>query len=147
MKIAICGSRSFIKEMKEIASLLSKLGHEVVLPPSARKEKCPRMDEDFNKFLKLKQEYAREHFDAIKECDAILVCNFDKHGIKNYVGGNTLVEAIFAWYHGKRIFFLHDLPKELPYYEELVMIEPIIIGGKEKLTKFFSELKAGEIKK
>lgn len=33
--------------------------------------------------------------------DAILVLNYDKKGIKNYIGGNTLMEMGFAHVHDK----------------------------------------------
>jgi len=34
MKITICGSIAFYKEMEEVKEQLEKLGHEVKLPPS-----------------------------------------------------------------------------------------------------------------
>ena len=38
--------------------------------------------------------------------DAVLVLNYDKKGIKNYIGGNTLMEIGFAHVLNQKIFLL-----------------------------------------
>jgi len=45
---------------------------------------------------KRKHNFIKWWHDCIKSGDAILVCNFDKNGIPNYVGGNILMEIGFA---------------------------------------------------
>jgi hypothetical protein len=65
--------------------------------------------------------------------DAILVLNFDKDGIKNYVGGNTLMEIGFAHVLNQKIFLLYPVP-EMPYCRtEIEAVKPTIING--DLTK------------
>ena len=50
--------------------------------------------------MKLDQKYnqdaIREFWNMMQGADAVLVLNYDKHGIPNYIGGNTLMEIGFA---------------------------------------------------
>ncbi len=133
----MCGSRSFIKEIRKIGDEVSKLGHQVILPPSSEGV-APRIKENRELFLRLKPKYMREHLENIQKGDAILVCNFEKEG-KNYIGGNTFAEILFAWFLNKKIYFLNPIPEDEHFYEELIAIRPIIIG-KRKLEKVLSEL-------
>ncbi|WP_343763015.1 hypothetical protein [Sphingomonas molluscorum] len=48
---------------------------------------------------------------------AILVANFDKHGIEDYIGPSTFAEIAAAASHGKRIFILNEFP---PVYRDLL---------------------------
>lgn len=76
--------------------------------------------------VKKEYDYIRYHYKEITESDAVLVLNFDKNGIKNYIGGNTLMEIGFAYVHYKKIFLLNPIP-DMAYKDELEAIEPIII--------------------
>lgn len=134
MKITICGSLKFIKEMKEVKEKLEELGHEVLVPLSAEMNQDKDYWNDlklnnFDKFLSDKGERMAGHFDKVKSSDAILVLNYDKNGKKNYIGGNTLIEIAIAFEHGKKIFLLNPVPKDSPYVEELESMKPVIIGG------------------
>ncbi len=64
--------------------------------------------------------------------DAILVLNFDKKGIKNYVGGNTLMEIAFAHVNNKKIYLLNPVP-DLSYNDEILAMYDVILNG--DLTK------------
>ena len=65
----------------------------------------------------------------IKKSDAILVLNYDKNEVKNYIGGNTLIEIGFAHYWKTKIFLLNPIP-EIPYYKsEIEAVKPVIING------------------
>jgi hypothetical protein len=134
MKITICGSTKFVKEMREFKEKLESLGHEVILPLSAKmnqdKEFWNKMKlDDSSKFLNTKRERMLGHFDEVKLSDAILVLNYDKDGKKNYVGGNTFLEMAIALEHGKKIFLLNPAPKDSPYIEEIESMHPIILNG------------------
>ena len=84
--------------------------------------------------------HQKNNLDAIREfwrlmqgADAVLVMNFDKHGIKNYIGGNTLMEIGFAHVLDQKIFLYNPIP-EIPYYKsEIEAVKPIIIN--EDLSK------------
>ena len=90
MKITICGSVNFAKEMLRIAKELEAKGHEVVIPASINKygivdsEEADALKNDREKYIKeIKPGLTKEHFNKILNGDAILVVNIDKKGI-NY---------------------------------------------------------------
>ena len=64
--------------------------------------------------------------------DAILVANYDKKGVKGYIGGNTLMEMGLAFFLKKKVYLLNEVP-ELPYKEEILGVKPIILN--DNLTK------------
>jgi hypothetical protein len=134
MKITICGSTKFIKEMREVKERLEIFGHEVLVPVSVEinqdKDYWNGLKlNDFDKFLEIKGERMLGHFDKIKSSDAILVLNYDKDGKNNYVGGNTFIEMAVAFEHGKKIFLVNPTPKDSSYKEEIESMRPIIING------------------
>ena len=61
--------------------------------------------------------------------DAILVLNYDKRGIKNYIGGNTLMEIGFAHVLKQKVFLLNQIPEIDFYKTEIESVKPIIING------------------
>ncbi len=62
----------------------------------------------------------------IKESDAILVVNYDKKGIKNYVWWNTFVEMAFAHILDKKIYLINPVP-DMIYTDEMLAFQPIIL--------------------
>ena len=89
--------------------------------------------------IKLDQKYnldvIREFWKLMQEGDAILVMNFDKHGIKNYIGGNTLMEIGFAHALNQKIFLFNPIP-DIPYYKsEIEAVKPVVINGDLSLIK------------
>lgn len=135
MKIVICGSLDFKKEMLYYKEELEKVGHEVEIPEGAYSS---RSKAEFDKlslsnpnyFRERKSYYLKKHLEKIDrpDTDAILVLNLDKKNIKGYVGGNTLIEMGFAFYKGKKIYLLKDIDHTHPYYQEILGINPIIIN-------------------
>lgn len=75
----------------------------------------------------------REFWNAMQGGDAVLVLNLDKHGIKNYIGGNTLMEIGFAHVLKKKIFLYNPIPDIQFYKSEIEAVQPVIING--DLTK------------
>ena len=57
-----------------------------------------------------------------------MVVNFDKNGIENYIGGNVFLEMGAGFVFEKPIYLLNPIPKQ-DNYEEILALEPIIIGG------------------
>jgi nucleoside 2-deoxyribosyltransferase len=78
---------------------------------------------------KKKGEAITKHFRKIDEGDAILVTNYEKKGIENYIGGNTFLEIGYAFGKGKKIFILNDLPEQSAYKEEILGMQPIVLNG------------------
>jgi len=83
-----------------------------------------------------KAKLIREHFSEIEKCDAILVMNYEKHGKKNYIGPNVLMEMSTAFYLNKPIYVLNGLPEDSPLIDEVLGLEPVFLYGDiSKLTK------------
>jgi hypothetical protein len=138
MKMTICGSIGFINKMKDIKEKLEKLGHEVLVPLSVEINQGKSYwnelkTSNFEKFLDLKGERMLGHFDKVKSSDAVLVLNYDRNGVENYIGGNTFVEMAIAFEHNKKIFILNPIPKNVNYDEEIKSMRPLVING--DLTK------------
>lgn len=61
--------------------------------------------------------------------DAVLVANYDKNNIANYIGGNTLMEIGFAHVLNQKIFLLNPIPDIAFYKTEIEAMKPIIVHG------------------
>jgi hypothetical protein len=136
MKIIISGSMQFVDKQLEIFDELKKMGHEPMVSSYATRY-AGKSDEEIER-LKLEDKYGDrealiEYWEPLKDADALLMLNYDKHGIKNYVGGNAFLEMGFAYVLGKKIYFWNPLP-DMPYYgTEIIAMKPIVING--DLTK------------
>jgi hypothetical protein len=67
--------------------------------------------------------------DKIEKSDAILVANYTKKEIENYIGANTFLEIGFAHHIGKKIYFLNPIPDQPYIREELEAVEPVVLNG------------------
>ena len=131
MKIVICGSMTACREMLGIGNKLRESGHEVVLPDFteeyAELSSQSEMHEESAR-NKIEHDLIRGYFEEIKRSDAVLICNFDKNGVKNYIGGNTFLEMGFAHVLRKKIFLLNPIP-ESSYRDELIAMGPVVLEG------------------
>ena len=145
MNITICGSIAFYDEMLHIKKDLEHLGHKVKLPPFEVKDKNGNMisvkeyytkrkaeTNDTSWIWDRKEEAMRLHFQKIEWSDAILILNYDKNSILNYVGANTLLEMGLAFHLNKKLFLLNNIP-EISYKEEILGMKPTVIS--QDLTK------------
>ena len=140
MRIAICGSLNFAGEINKIEKELVSGGHEPLLPASIKdfllenSNDADKLKADRKRYMEIKQVYLKEHFKKIENSDAILVVNLKKHDIKNYIGGNTFAEIMFAFYLDKRIFFLNPIPTEPKVFaDELESVKPVVLNGNLEL--------------
>ncbi len=130
MKIFICASKYNYHRIPDIALMLEKKGHVLTMPNSYDN---PFMEEEIKKLSKekhilWKKEMLKKDEKNIEPQDAILVLNFEKNGIQNYIGGATFLEIYTAFRLGKKIFLYNPLPQCL-FTDELCGIDPIIIKG------------------
>ncbi|MFH1089015.1 MAG: hypothetical protein V1716_01160 [Candidatus Uhrbacteria bacterium] len=135
MKIAIIGSMHFSEKMLEVAEELKKLGHQPIL--SNFVNAFPGKNDEEKEKIKLQQKFEedamKKDWNSMKEADAFLVINLERHGITNYIGGNTLFELAAAYFNNKKIFLLNPVP-EMPYCKtELEAVNPVVLNG--DLTK------------
>lgn len=132
MKIVVCGSMSNYLKMKALKDELLKNNHEVILPdPSTNRQLQEIIKQDYvdTSDLKLKYDYIRKHYDHIVEADFIIIANYGKNGIENYVGGNSFLEMGFAYCLGKPIYLVNPIPQIDFYYHEMVAMKPSILNG------------------
>lgn len=137
MKIGIIGSMQFTNRMLEVKKELHELGHEAFVTDlhKAMIGKDENEIEEIKLHQKFNMDAIREFWRMMQGADAVLVLNFDKNGIKNYVGGNTLMEIGFAHVLNQKIFMFNPIP-EMPYCEtEIKAVKPIIINGDLSLIK------------
>lgn len=134
MKIAICASMAFAKQMFEVKKELKLKGHRAFVSDFAREfiGKTEFEKRKLNKRNVMKKDAIREFWKKIKKCDSILVLNYDRKGIKNYIGGNTLMEIGFAHVLKKKIYLLNPVPKIELYEQEIIGVKPVILNGNLK---------------
>jgi nucleoside 2-deoxyribosyltransferase len=120
MIITICASIKFYSQILEVKKLLEEMNHEVLIPPNRVKNdqgesisvleyyqtRKNDVENNINKdwVWQRKREAIEWHFEKVHKADVILVLNYDKNGIANYVGGNTLMEMGVAFWLKKPIY-------------------------------------------
>lgn len=141
--VTICSSANFYRQAVDIQADLEKLGYKVLIPATAERMK---QSDDFevshyktwfgdNNDYHKKTALMRGHFDEVERGDAVLVLNFEKHGVTNYIGGNVLMEMALAFHLKKPIFLFNEIPDQSPFLEEIIGLEPIVLSGRlEKLS-------------
>ena len=106
MRIFIISSASFYEKIEPIKLELENMGHTIFLPntydnPNLEKETWKK---GFKAHAELEKELFKKSEDTIKNVDAVLCVNYEKHGIENYIGGATFLEMYDAFRLGKKIY-------------------------------------------
>ena len=132
-KITLCGSMQFFAEMKSLKNQIEKIGFEVFIPSEEG------IAEDYTKLsyqeqIEQKQYYIDTHIEKIKASDAILITNYTKNDIIDYIGANTFLEMAFAYILGKKIFILQGIPAQKNALE-IEGMRPIILHANIHLLK------------
>ncbi len=126
---------AFAEEMLKKKNMLESKGHKVFV--SEFTHQFLGVNEEDKKRLNKqnveKHAAIKEHWDKIRVSDAILVLNFDRNGIDNYIGGNTFLEIGFAYVLGKKIYLLNPIPDIPLYSAEIIGMKPTILHGKVEL--------------
>jgi hypothetical protein len=143
MKINVLGSSAFMKKMVEVKNELCALGFEGTIHPDyeafVRGEKQDILKRAYggeHAAVKRENDYFRAHYKDILASDAIVFVNEEKNGIKNYIGGNVLIEMGQAYVNDKIIYLLNGLPVDLPYTDEIEAMDPICLyGDLSKISK------------
>ncbi len=137
MKIGIVGSMQYTEKMLEMRDTLISLGHNAFVT-ELHKPFIGKTDEE-KEIIKLNQKNTmdaiREFWNMMQGADAVLALNLEKHGIPNYIGGNTFLEIGFAHVLNQKIFLYNPLPDIIFYKTELEAMKPIIINSDLSLIK------------
>ena len=140
MKITICGSVKFADKFVDIYKQLEKMGHRPQMhedmfgiADGTARELIDAVNSGEHYQVKIKYNFIKAWHKLIINGDAILVLNFDKNGLKNYIGGNTLMEIGFAHVNNKKIFLFNPIPEEVSYVDEIKAMVDVVLHG--DLTK------------
>lgn len=134
MKIQICGSMTFAKQMREAKKVLEKKGHTVTIPTNTDYHiEDPTFVDNLEDNLRhcIENDTIKENFNLVADADAILVVNYPKNNMDGYIGASTLMEIGIAHFLGKKIFLLHKIPSfdTVRWAHEVTIMQPIIING------------------
>ncbi|MDO8656212.1 MAG: hypothetical protein Q7K45_03160 [Nanoarchaeota archaeon] len=131
MKIGVIGSMQYTEQMVKARDDLRTLGHDAFLT-DLHETLLGKNDEEKEKIKidqKTNHDAIREFWRQMQGADAVLAINLDKHGIKNYIGGNTLMEIGFAHVLDQKIYLLNPIPEITFYKSEIEAMNPIILNG------------------
>lgn len=135
--VTICSSAAFYEHANDIKAKLEQAGFKVIIPKTAIVMR-ENNDYDVSHYktwfaepgnYHKKSNLMRDHFDEVAKADAVLVLNNEKNGVPNYIGGNVLREMAPAFYFAKPIYVFNDLPKESPFLEEILGMQPTALQG------------------
>lgn len=103
MIIRIIGSMKFHKEYENLKKQLEKNKHKVIIP---------QPDRFYTKEKNIKLKAMQDFNEDLEKSDSILVANYEKHGKKNYIGFNSIMEIGMAFNRNKDIYILFDIPED-----------------------------------
>jgi hypothetical protein len=136
-RVLISTSLDFAPKLGELVGHLQRMGFQVNLPPTAQEilagkvtPEAIRKEKEGGTFhnRSIQSDAIRRYFELIKTTDALLVTNFQKNGVPNYVGGNAFLEMGFAHVLRKRLFLLFDIP-QMGYSDEIRAMQPTCLKG------------------
>lgn len=132
MKIYLVCSKAFYKKLNEVKSELESMGHIISIPFTSDSPETEAEYRGTDKHANWKSEMIKRSESVISNVDAVLVLNYEKNGIKNYIGGATFLEIYDAFRLNKQIYMMNDIPDSL-IKDELNAFSPIILH--EDLSK------------
>lgn len=135
MKILIHSSLDFANEMVIAQKYLEKYAYtNIILPELTCYQHIRDELNDDLSFTKIKNKLTIENINNVEICDCLLILNYTHRGIKNYIGGNSFLEMVIAFYLNKPIYLLNDIPENMSYTEEVKAMYPIIVNDLENFA-------------
>lgn len=131
MIVTIHASLDFPSQMESMAKQLRDSGHEAILPDLTRYQHIRDVLGDDAEFTRIKTQLTRQNMANVESCDCLLILNYTHRGVVNYIGGNSFLEMVVAFYLRKPILLLHPIPEGLPHTEEVKALEPIECDSRE----------------
>jgi len=128
MKIFIICSKAFYDRIPTIKSKLESMGHIITLPNCYDNPGLESEVRGTAQHANWKSEMVKHSEKVISAVDSVLVLNYEKNGIPNYLGGATFLEMYDAFRLGKQIYMMNDIPEGI-LQDEIIGLNPIIING------------------
>lgn len=136
IKLLIHASLDFVDNMLlEKKNIERNSGLKVILPELTRYQHIRDEQGNDELFTEIKNRLTLDNISNVEKCDCLLILNYDHRGIKNYIGGNSFLEMIVAFYLRKPIYLLNDIPESMTYTEEIKALYPIVIHNVSNLNK------------
>jgi len=137
--ITIHASLDFKNEMIDTKNYLESKGLDIILPELKRYQHIRDELGDEKRFTKIKKRLTKQNMINVEKCDCLLILNYSHRGYDNYIGGNSFLEMVLAFYLHKPIYLLNNIPQNMLYTEEINALEPIIV---KSLEKFMLKIKS-----
>jgi len=121
-------SCAFYDQISVIKNKLENFGFNVILPNGYDDPNFITKFRDEEGFADWIGELRKKSEETIVKIDALLVLNYTKKGIANYIGGSTFLEMHDAYRMGKKIFIMNEIPEGI-LTDEIIGFKPIILNG------------------
>jgi len=109
----------------------------VATPELSETRDWPTFSDD--EIIKTKGWLIRRQIANIAKAKAVLIANYYKNGVDNYIGSNTFLELGVGFIYAKPLYLLNEVPKQ-DNREEILALEPIVLNG--DIERFIEEVKA-----
>lgn len=130
MKILIHASLDFKQEILSANDWLkNNTNHQIILPELTRYQHIRDEEGRFEEFNEIKNRLTKENFANVERCDCLLILNYTHRGYENYVGGNSFMEMVLAYYLKKPIYLINPIPENMPYTEEIKSFYPKVLDS------------------
>lgn len=131
MKIVILGSMQFSQQMQDVGKRLATFGHTPIYSTylATMLGKTAEEQEELKIQQKTNDDAMRKDIANFVTADAVLVLNLEKHGVANYIGGNTFLEMGIAHYQGKKVILWNPIPNNPIYDSEIRAMKPLVLNG------------------
>jgi hypothetical protein len=130
MKLFVICSKKFYDRIPEIGRALEQQGHVLTMPncydAPETEDRIRVLGRDAHG--KWKGSMIAHSEQVISENDGVVVLNFDKGGMENYIGGATFLEMYDAFRLGKKIFLYNDAPEGI-LHDEVIGFSPVVLNG------------------
>lgn len=135
MKVLIHSSLDFKSEMIYAKRYIERNSQASIILPDLKRYQHIRDDfGDDTTFTKIKNRLTKQNIKLVEETDFLFILNITHRDIINYVGGNSFLEMVIAFYLNKPIYLLNEIPCNMSYTEEIKSFYPIITNSLERFV-------------
>ncbi len=128
MKVFIISSKAFYDKIPPIKDFFEKNDVEVILPNCYEHPETESKYRGTPEHVAWKAKMIKHSEQVIKDVDCVLVLNYEKNGIPNYIGGATFLEMYDAFRLNKPIYVMNSIPEGM-LKDEINGFNPTIIHG------------------
>ena len=139
MKILIHASLDFKQAMIDAKKYTEENSHHhIMLPELTRYQDIRDVQGDDETFTRIKNRLTKENFKNVEYCDVLFILNYSHRGIENYVGGNSFMEMVIAFFLKKPIYLLHEIPEDMTITEEIKSLYPTVVHTMSNFLKMIN---------